>query len=384
MPIRVLPTTGSPEDAAGVGDALARVLVAGAKEALSVLPLGPAPLRESLQAAVRPDLPAPDGVALVVPTSGSTGAPTGVLLSADALRWSAEAVTHALGAPSGWVLALPVTHVGGLMVLVRARLAGAEVSAVDLRGGFTTAGFDEAVAGLPPGRAVASLVPTQLARLLAERSDGLAGLDAVLLGGAAAPAALLEQAEAAGVRVVRSYGMTETCGGCVLDGRPLRGVGVSVVGGRVRLAGPMLADARRVGGRDEPLAGPDGWFGTPDAGTWDGRRLAVTGRLDDVLVSGGVNVPLAAVEAILASHPAILEAGCVGEPDPVWGARVVAAVVPRDPAAAPTTEQVRAFVRDRSEPAYAPARVVLVEALPRPAPGKVDRTALRALVEERS
>lgn len=380
----MVPATGSPEDAASVGDALRRVLAAGADEALSVLPTGPAPLRESLAAAVRPDRPVPDGVALVVPTSGSTGAPTGVLLSAASLRWSARTVNDALGGPPAWVLALPLTHVAGLMVLVRAGLGGAEVSAVDLRRGFTTAGFDEAVAALPPGRAVASLVPTQLARLLADRSEGLTGLAAVLLGGAPTPADLLAQAEAAGVRVVRSYGMTETCGGCVLDGRPLPGVGVRVADGRLRLSGPMLAQARRVAGRDEPLVGPDGWFATPDAGTWDGRRLTVTGRLDDVLVSGGVNVPLAAVETLLASHPDILEAACVGEPDPAWGTRVVAAVVPRDPAAAPTAEQVRAFVQGRAEPAFAPARLVLVEAIPRPAPGKVDRAALRALVEDHS
>ena len=166
-------------------------------------------------------------------TSGSTGRPRLVVLRPAALRASAAATAARLGGPGRWLLALPADHVAGVQVVVRALLAGAPPVVQDLRGGFRPAGFAAATARLGPGRRYTSLVPTQLLRLLdagGAALDALLGYDAVLVGGAALDAGLRARAEAAGVRVVATYGMTETAGGCVYDGVPLDGV-------RIRLDG---------------------------------------------------------------------------------------------------------------------------------------------------
>lgn len=385
VPVGVVLADGGTDDARVVVAALAPILTPSGQTsdpaALSVLPAGPASWQATLRTAVRPDLPVPDGVAVVMPTSGSTGGPAGVLLGAEALRWAAHAVVERLGGAGAWVLALPVTHVAGLMVLVRALLTGTQVVPVDTRHGFRPEAFAAAVDDLPAGRRYTSLVPTQLARLLPvpPAVDALRRLDAVLLGGAPASPALLERAAASGVRVVRSYGMTETCGGCVLDGEPLPGVSATVdVAGRISIAGPMLATARRVDGVDRPV-GPV--WATADVGRVEGGRLAVLGRLDDVVLSGGVSVPLAVVDGLLAEHPGLRDAVAVGVDDPEWGTRVEAVAVPRDPEHPPTLEQVRAFVAERAEPAFVPHRLVLVDRLPRPALGKIDREAARRLAQ---
>ncbi|MGO1318409.1 MAG: AMP-binding protein, partial [Cellulomonadaceae bacterium] len=188
----------------------------------------------------------PEDAALVVATSGSTGTPRGVVLTAPALRASADATRAHLGGPGQWLLALPTTHVAGLQVLVRSVLDGTRP--VTLPGGpFRPQTFAQAMSQMGTERRYASLVPTQLRRLLAASPetgalDALRTLDAVLVGGAALSPDLADRARAAGVRVVRTYGMTETCGGCVYDGRPLEGVVVATgPDGRLRIAGPMLA-----------------------------------------------------------------------------------------------------------------------------------------------
>ncbi len=172
------------------------------------------------------------------------------------------------------------------------------------------------------GRAYLSLVPTQLGRAL-DAGVRLDGYAAVLVGGAACPPALVERARAAGVRVVLSYGMTETCGGCVYDGEPLPGVEVAVgADGRIAVGGATLFAGYRFG---PPQVGP---HVTGDLGALDDSgRLTVLGRADDVIVTGGENVSPQAVEAALAAHPAVREAAVVGAPDPEWGQAVVAYVV---------------------------------------------------------
>lgn len=374
--VRVVDVAGEPTDAARVAAALAEALDPSCGHALAVLPGGPQPWRDTLAGAVQPARPVPDPVALVVPTSGSTGAPAGVLLSADGLAHAADAVVERLGGPGSWLLALPLTHVAGLMVLVRSLRSGTAVVPVDTRGGFRPERWADAVAALPAGRAYASLVPTQLARLLDADPEPLRRLDALLLGGAAAPPGLLARAADQGVAVVASYGMTETAGGCVLGGRPLPGVEVDVgEGGRLTVAGPTVAWGVRRGGVDTPLHGR---LPTHDLGAWQDGRLRVLGRVDEVVQSGGVSVPLATVDALLHDHPGVREAAAVAVADPVWGSRVVAVAVARDPAQPPA--DLRAFVHERAEPAFVPAEVIWVDALPRPVPGKVDRAALGALV----
>ncbi|WP_369139523.1 o-succinylbenzoate--CoA ligase [Modestobacter versicolor] len=361
-----------PEDAAGVlgtvWPALRRALDGDAP--LAVLPAGPGPA-DAARAVLRADEPLEPGTDLVVVTSGSTGGGRGVLLSATALRASAAATHDRLGGPGSWLLALPASAVGGLQVLVRTALADREPVVLG-RGEPLAAGL----ARLPAGdRRYLSLVPTQLRRSLAAEPGALAAFDAVLVGGAATDPALLADARAAGVRVRTTYGMSETAGGCVYDGRPLDGVAVRVAEG-VELTGPLLAHGYRLDPAGTADAFVDGWFRTRDAGSLspDGT-LTVHGRLDDVVVSGGVNVSPQAVEAALREHPAVVDAVVTGLPDPEWGQRVVAVVVPAA-GAVPHLAELRPWVAARLGAAAAPRELSLVDAVPTLHTGKPDRRAV--------
>ncbi|WP_440105266.1 AMP-binding protein [Streptosporangium sp. H16] len=350
----------------------------------AVLPLSPALPAPALRAtldALRPThvdgvrreggVGVPAEVAVVIATSGSTGAPKGAQLSAEALLASASASLRRLEAGAGerWLCCLPPSHVSGLQVLVRSLLGGTEPIVHD---GFSP----EAV--LSSGADHVSLVPTQLRRLLQVSSARLQRLSAfrtILLGGAAAPPGLLAEARAAGARVITTYGMSETCGGCVYDGEPLDGVGVDIGDdGRIRLGGPVLFSGYRLR-PDLTEAARDGeWFLTSDLGVLEGGRLRVLGRADDVINTGGEKVVAAAVAAVVAEHPAIVDAVVVGRPDPEWGERVVAVVVSPSP---PSLAEVRAFAKERL-PAYAaPADLIVVTEIPLLANGKPDLETLR-------
>jgi O-succinylbenzoic acid--CoA ligase len=374
------PLLDLPVDSPDLTDALAAALD-GSGPALRPLPRGTRLPDEPVSRRV------PAGVAVVVRTSGSTGAPRDVLLSAGALRASGLATARRLGGPGHWLLVLPPEHVAGLQVLARAALAGtpAHLGPVER---FRPDGFAAAAAALPDdARRYTSVVPTQLVRLLDDEAGraALRRFDAVLLGGAAIPAALLARARAAGVAVVTTYGMTETCGGCVYDGRALDGVRVRLDdGGRVLLAGPVLAD----GYLDRPdldaaafLADDEGtrWLRTSDVGALDaGGRLTVLGRADDVIVTGGVNVAPGPVEELLHALPGVREACVVGVDDDEWGQAVVAVLVAA-PGGPPPLADVRALVTERLGAAAAPRRLVVVPALPTRGPGKPDRRAAAAL-----
>jgi O-succinylbenzoic acid--CoA ligase len=234
---------------------------------------------------------------------------------------------------------------------------------------------------MPAGRRYTAMVPTQLRRFLDAEADGLRAFDAVLVGGAATDPALLARAQDAGVAVVTTYGMTETAGGCVYDGRPLDGVRARVTDGGVELAGPVLA----LGYRLDPAATADAftgdWFRTRDAGTLRDGLLTVTGRLDDVLITGGVNVAPAAVEAALRDHPDVADAVVFGRPDEEWGQSVVAAVVPAS-GSGPQLAELRAWVTDRLGAPAAPRQLHLLDAVPVLHSGKPDRRAVAALTTE--
>lgn len=419
------------------------------------------------------------GVDMVLRTSGSTTG-TGKLVgvSMDALVASARATHKRLGGPGIWVLALPAYHAAGVQVLVRAAVAGTHVFNAYKEGGFDPqhlaqvidaacvaaadcdagSSFDgDAVSSCAGGEAegalaaddsgracpvYTSLVPTQLRRALDDEQlrGALARLDAVLIGGAAADAQLLEQAKAAGIKVVTTYGMSETCGGCVYDGQPLPGVSMDVdqATGAIWLSGPMLATgylgdeertrrcfvsrpqagegasdagntasaaesteagaagagteagATRPGAETGPGAGSDAgtgeparrWFITSDRGHIVDGRLQVLGRLDDVIISGGIKVEPGPIEALLALNPLVSECAVVGLPDLQWGQVVTAVVVPASmPGLGRVDEgaivsQIRVYLEQKLSGAQCPKQVLLADALPYKGIGKVDRRAL--------
>jgi o-succinylbenzoate---CoA ligase len=353
---------------------------------LAVLPAGPPAAIEAAAAVLRPEQPLEDGADLVVVTSGSTGGGRGVLLPAGAVRASGEATLRRLGGPGAWLLALPVSAVAGLQVLCRSVVGGTDPT-VPAPGEPLAA----AVARMPAGRRYTALVPTQLRRYLDAEPAALRSFDAVLVGGAATDPGLLARARDERVAVVTTYGMTETAGGCVYDGEPLDGVRVRVTGGGaagpggsgIELAGPVLATGYRLDPEGTAAAFADGWFRTRDAGVLDDAgRLTVHGRLDDVVVTGGVNVAPQAVEAVLRQHPDVADAVVFGRPDDEWGQRVVAAVVPA-PGADPDLAALRSWVAERLGGAAAPRELHRVDGVPTLHTGKPDRRGIAAAVTHR-
>jgi O-succinylbenzoic acid--CoA ligase len=318
----------------------------------------------------------PDGTAVVIATSGSTGEPKGVQLSAGALLASARASLDRIGAGPGarWLCALPTSHIAGLGVLVRSIVSGTAPVVVDR--------LDPAWRDLGAfGCGYVSLVPAQLRRMLDAGAE-LAAFRTILLGGAAIPSGLLAGARAAGARVVTTYGMSETCGGCVYNGQPLDGVQLrTCAGGRIQIRGPVLFSGyRNRPDLTEAAVDEDGWFTTSDLGKiGETGRLSVHGRADDMINTGGHKVSPAEIAAILEACPAVREALVFGEPDSQFGQRVTAAVVPARLAAPPHLEELRAAVRAKL-PAYAAPRALLViPAMPLLPSGKPDLAKLRGL-----
>jgi O-succinylbenzoic acid--CoA ligase len=333
------------------------------------------------------DVPArvPLPVAVVVRTSGTSGSPKSVAVSAGALLASAAATESALGGPGEWVLALPGHYIAGVQVIVRAIAAETEPLPVP-PGPFTAGAFAASVLALrPERRRYTALVPTQLHRVVeaveagdADVRGAVRALDAVLIGGGRLSVDLAARAEAAGVPVRRTYGASETAGGCVYDGVPLAGVEVRIVAGEVQLAGPTLAEGY-LGEPDRTAAAflrepGRRWYRTGDAGEWDGEHLSISGRLDDVIVTGGEKVSLGLVERAVQTLPGLGDALVVRAAHPEWGdVPVVIATADADLAA--VREAVGAAL---GRPA-APRRIVVVPEIPLLPSGKPDRRALAAL-----
>jgi O-succinylbenzoic acid--CoA ligase len=337
------------------------------------------------------DVPAdvPARVALVVETSGSSGRPKRVALGADALLASAAASESALGGRGAWLLALPAHYIAGINVLVRA--LAAETGPVMMPPGrFDPFAFAVAAESLPaptpdaPGR-FTSLVPAQLARLLAvdELLDLLRSFDRILVGGQAMPQQLLAKSLELGLNVTRTYGSSETSGGCVYDGLPLSGVQLAITDGQVELGGPTIAegylgDPERT---DAAFFERDGirWYRTGDTGEVVDGVLRVTGRLDDLIKSGGITVSLAEVEHVVRGIPGLADAVAVAATSPTWGeVPVIVSPVAAD------LEQVREAVERALGAPARPERIIVVDELPLLASGKPDRAALRVLAAGRA
>ncbi|RSM75328.1 AMP-dependent synthetase [Kibdelosporangium aridum] len=318
---------------------------------------------------------AADPTAVVVATSGSTGEPKGVLLSKGALLASAEATHQRLGGPGRWVLATTPRYVGGIQVLVRSLLAEMPPVPVDLETGFRVPDFVAAVTEVlkTPSRHYTALVPTQLARIVAvpEGLAALQSLDGIVMGGAPLSPELREAAH--GAKLVSAYGMSETASGCVYDGVPLNGVKIKLVDDRVAIAGPVLARGYR--GRPDLTRESfvDGWFITSDLGRFVDGKLEILGRADDMINTGGLKVPANAVERLLERH---VKAACVVALDhPEWGQIVAAAVV-----GDVDIEHLRRHVRAELGAPAVPKVLKVIEEMPLRGPGKVDRAAVRRIL----
>lgn len=352
--------------------------------------------------------------AVLVGTSGSTGDPKGVLLTAGAVRASAEATHRRLGGSGNWVCPLPLHYVAGLMTAARAAVAGTTISVVP---------SDLSELPLRGGRNYLSVVAAQLHRALdaPDAVAALTGFDAVLVGGSAIPAPLLARGREAGINLVATYGMAETCGGCVYDGVPLDGVRIGIEPDeRITVTGACVFSGYRLdpdataaaldpdaGGATlapdvtgTPLdprgdgAGPgpsgDGYAARPgtdgvrtlrthDRGRWADGRLQVLGRVDEVVITGGINVDLGraqrAADAVFGPDAVAV----FGVPDDRWGTLIVALTeLPL------SMDDCRARLSGRLEPSAIPRRLRRVAGLPRTSTGKIDRRSLRRLWAEGS
>ena len=315
-------------------------------------------------------------VAVVVETSGSTGRPKRVALSADALLASAAASEVRLGGPGQWLIALPAHYIAGITVLVRSLASQTEPVTITPEGS-TGPRFADAARELDASLRFISLVPTQLSRLMEQDAahTALRRFDRILLGGQATPPVLLARAKELGLNLTRTYGSSETSGGCVWDGAPIGDTEVRIVDGRVELAGSVLAEgylgdpARTEAAFNE--AEGRRWYRTDDTGSVASGILNITGRVDDVIISGGVKISLAEVEAAVRTLPGLGEAVVVATPHPQWGdTPVVVSVV------AMPIERLRDAVAATLGRASAPTRIVVVDSMPLLASGKPDRLAL--------
>ena len=331
-----------------------------------------------------------ENVAAIIETSGSTAQPKQVWYQSKALISSADMVNREIG-PGTWFLALPVHYIAGLQVLTRS-LRADTTPIVAGRGTLA----EELIASLPAlsaakkdGPLFVSLVPTQLRQLLqlAEANDSvhhaLSLFDRILLGGQRVPGELIAHAKQSGLSVTRTYGSAETSGGCVWDGKPLDQVELDIVDGRVAIAGPMLAggylnDLERTASVFVERAGTR-WFVSDDRGEIVDRTLRVLGRVDQVMISGGLKVDLAEVEEFLSPLVGSADLAVLSRADDVWGeVPVVVSSV------ALNSEQVSRELREHFGQALRQVEFVHVIAVPRTATGKVDRGALSQMLSSPS
>src|SRR5262245_9324264 len=320
-------------------------------------------------------VPVAEGTAAVVVTSGTTARPKGVELTYDGIAAIGHGWAAAMGNEAGdhWLVCVPLHHVAGLAILARASVTGA---AVTVRDGFDL--DDVAAAPGAIGATLVSVVPTMLGRLL-DAGAPMHEYRRVVTGGAPLADALRTRADNGSVAVVDAYGQSETWGGCVANGVPIPGARVRLgPKDEIEISGAMvMRDYRREPEASRQAFTHDGWLRTGDIGVLADRHVRVVARLRDLVITGGVNVSPVEVEQVLALHPAVADCAVTGRPDPEWGERVVAHVVPRDASAPPTLDELRAFARERLTAPKLPRELEFVDEIPRSTGGKVLRRELR-------
>ena len=336
---------------------------------------------------------APDGTALIIHTSGTTGSPKSVALSAAALRASAEATAKRLGGHGQWVLALPLSFIAGAQVIVRSVLADTQPEVVP-QGPFDAKSFARAVDQLTHDSKYSALVPVQLARVVdaCEKNPDIARsiqqLDAILIGGQALDSQLRQRAQQCGLNIVHTYGSSETAGGCVYDGVPLDGVQVEVdpedntiaISGAV-LAQGYLGDNKRTVDVFQNRNGKK-WYVSEDTGVLDHGILTVGGRRDRTIISGGIKIDLDAVESLIHRKYSDVEAHAVYIPDLEWGSRPAVIVSGVDPDEHESmTDAIHDLIRSELGRAADPAVVRFIETTPLLPSGKIDRQALTSFAQ---
>jgi O-succinylbenzoic acid--CoA ligase len=317
-----------------------------------------------------------DSVGLIVESSGSTGTPKKINLSVSALLHSATKGQERLGPKGQWLLALPINFIAGSQVLIRSLLAETQPVIMNTLVPFTAEAFSRAASMMKAEHRYVSLVPTQLLRLLEKATEDaillnqLKSFTAILVGGQSVPRELLKTAKTLGINVVVSYGMTETCGGCVYDGVPLEGVSLRIAqDGRLEISGPILAE---------------------DVGTWlktndlaeieEDGKLEILGRKDRVIISGGLKLALDRVEHLGSEVKGVTEITATALEDSKWGERVGIAYVGSPEVA----DDIANRLAELLGPIGKPVRVIRVDKVPKLATGKNDLLTIKKLFEERS
>jgi O-succinylbenzoic acid--CoA ligase len=314
----------------------------------------------------------PSSIAIVVATSGSSGESKEVGISAKALLTSARATNEFLGAKIGevWSLLLPLAHVAGINVLARSLELG--TTPLDLRN-----------AEQYPKADFTAIVPTQLFRALNGEDPLLEHLKrcrAVLVGGAALSESARQSAQDLGINIVTTYGMTETCGGCVYNGTPISGVEVDTRDGQIRIKGPTIASTYLNDEEAWNRALDDGWFVTNDLGTLIGGKLTVAGRADDVINSGGKKISLSAIERALQKNFTNNEFAAFSIPDVEWGNALHIAIAGDHPM---STQEISSYLEQNLGIVAKPKGFLILSRLPMIGVGKVDHKALAQAILER-
>jgi len=319
--------------------------------------------------AIAGGLGAADDVALVVATSATTGAAKAVELSARALASSARGFAAATGSlpEDRWLSCLPLSRIAGLSTMVRSILAGTHPE--------TVLPFDAALVAKGEAQLI-SLVPAMLHRLLQLGWDP-SPYRAILLGGGPIPNEMVREAKERGGNIVATYGLTETCGGCVYDGAPLGGVEVDIdATSQILVKGNVVMNGYRLDPQISAARLQDGWLRTGDLGSLQGGILVVNGRMDDVIITGGEKVSPVMVEQVLAQIEGVVDALLTSVPDAEWGRKTIALVVR---SGSLDEQKVRAAAKERLAASSVPSHVFFVESLPKTAAGKADRLAAQGV-----